>query len=84
MNRYNFMESSGTKPARVPDTIPTGIIQVGQRWVNTINGNIIHILERTHREAWVVREMAKGALRVHDEGMKELRELYILEFFKQI
>jgi len=83
MNRYNFMESTGHKPELLPTTIPKdGIVVVGQRWTNKINGNMISIQERTHRGAWVVRETAKGALRTYDEGLKELRENFILEFYR--
>ena len=78
------MESTGIKPTHIRETLPDGVIMVGQRWTNTINGNTIHVLERTHRKSWVVRETAKGSLRLHDEGQKELREEYILEFFRQL
>ena len=83
MNRFNFMESTGKKPVLLPTTVPkNGLVEVGQRWVNKINGNTISIQERTHRDAWVVRETAKGALRTYDEGLKELRENFILEFYR--
>ena len=83
MNRFNFMESTGKKPELLPTTVPkNGLVDVGQRWINKINGNTISIQERTHRGAWVVRETSKGALRSYDEGLKELRENFILEFYR--
>jgi hypothetical protein len=57
-------------------------INVGEKWVNKVNGSYITILEKK-TQSWSVHETMKGNFKVHDNGTKDLLESYILSFYKK-
>lgn len=83
MNRYNFIESKGIPPApQLQHLVSKGSVEVGQAWLNVINGSVIKILGRNRNGSWTVHETVKGNFRVHDNGEKQLMENFILSFYK--
>jgi hypothetical protein len=79
MRRHQFL----TQTHETRKTIIESKINVGERWINKVNGSVITILAKKSPQCWDVHETAKGNFKTHDNGTKEILESFILNFYKK-